>query len=51
MKYLEVKKINPYINGVVGQDINLTLIQKIKILFCKGISVALIGSDVQNKKS
>ena len=47
MKYLEIKKSNPYVTGVVGQDINLSFVQRIKLLFHKGISVALIGSDAR----
>ena len=47
MKYLEIKKSNPYVSGVVGQDINLSLSQRVKLLFYKGISIALIGSDVR----
>lgn len=39
--YLYIKGYNPYVNGVVGTDIKLTLKQKIKILFCKGISVCI----------
>jgi len=53
MKYLEIKKVNSYINdGVIGQDIDLSIYQKIKLLFCKGISIALISPKVyknQNK--
>ena len=39
--YLYIKAYNPYVNGVVGTDIKLTLKQKINILFSKGISVVL----------
>ena len=37
--YLYIKVSNPYIKGVVGTDIKLTLWQRIKILFCGGVSV------------
>lgn len=43
--YLYIKVKNPYINGIIGQDIKLTLRQKIEILFSKGISIALIGTN------
>lgn len=39
--YLYIRAKNPYIKGVVGTDIKLTLKQKIEILFSKGISVVL----------
>lgn len=39
--YLYIKAYSPYIIGVVGTDIKLTLKQKINILFSKGISVVL----------
>lgn len=41
-KYVEIKAYSPYIRGVVGKDIKLSFIQKLKILFSKGITVALI---------
>ena len=42
MKYLEVKRINRYVRGVVGQDIRLSLTERIRLLFLDGLSVALI---------
>ena len=39
--YLYIRAKSPYIKGVVGTDIKLTLKQKIEILFSKGISVVL----------
>ena len=42
---LKVKK-HPYVKGVVGSDIRLTLWQKILILFCKGVTVSFIGEEV-----
>lgn len=41
--YLYIKACNEYVDGVIGTDIDLTLWQKIQILFCKGISVFFIG--------
>lgn len=38
---LYIKVFNPYVDGIVGTDIKLSLSQKIKILFCKGISVCI----------
>lgn len=46
--YLYIKANNPYIHGVVGTDIKLTLKQKIDIFFSKGISVVLKGNDVSH---
>lgn len=39
--YLYIKTHNPYVDGIIGTDIKLNLQQKIKILFCKGISVCI----------
>ena len=39
--YLYIKAYSPYVKGVVGKDIKLTFIQKLLILFSKGISVCL----------
>lgn len=41
--YLYIKAHNEYVDGVIGKDIDLTLRQKIQILFCKGISVFFVG--------
>ena len=41
MVFYKLKKHTKYIKGVVGADIKLSLRQKIQILFCDGISVAL----------
>lgn len=49
--YLYIKADNPYVSGVVGNDIKLTFKQKIEILFSKGISVALIGADVRRGRT
>lgn len=38
---LYIKAFNSYIHGAVGTDIKLSFIQKIKLLFCKGISVCI----------
>lgn len=42
--YLYITAENPYIHGIVGTDIKLTLKQKIEIFFSKGISVVLRGN-------
>ena len=47
---LYLSKNNEYVTGIVGSDIKLTLLQKIQILFCKGVSVAFVGKDVYLKK-
>ena len=44
--YLYIKSHNPYVDGVVGTDIKLTFKQKIRILFCKGVSVC-IGNAIK----
>lgn len=41
--YLYIKTHNEYVDGVIGKDIDLTLRQKIQILFSKGISVCFVG--------
>lgn len=42
MKFMEIKKFNPYVCGVVGQDVRLTFRQRLRLLFCKGFTIALI---------
>lgn len=37
---------HPYVKGVVGADIKLTLWERIQILFCGGVSVMFHGKDV-----
>ena len=39
--YLYIKAYSPYISGIAGADIRLTFMQKIKILFCKGVCVCI----------
>ena len=39
--YLSIKAHNPYVPGIIGTDIKLTLKQRILILFCEGISVCI----------
>lgn len=41
--YLYLNVNNSYVNGIIGTDIKLTLLQRIQILFCGGISVVLHG--------
>ena len=38
---LYIEAFNPYIHGAVGTDIKLSFSQKIKIFFCRGISVCV----------
>lgn len=40
--YFVINRHNQYVKGVIGQDIKLSFIDKIKILFSKGIAVHLI---------
>ena len=44
--YLYIKTYSPYVEGIVGQDIELSLWQKLKIMFSKGISVVFIGEHL-----
>ena len=39
--YLYIRAYSPYVKGVIGKDIKLTLWQRIQVLFCGGISVSL----------
>jgi hypothetical protein len=41
--HLYIQAHHEYVNGVIGKDIDLTLWQKIQILFGRGISVFFIG--------
>lgn len=41
-KYMEIKRYNSYVRGVVGQDVKLTLLQRIKLLFSKGFTISLV---------
>lgn len=45
-----VKRNNEYVKGVLGQEIKLTFIERLKILFSKGIEIQLFGNDVWSKK-
>lgn len=49
-KLFIVKCRNEYIKGVLGQEIKLSLIERLKILFSKGIEIQLFGNDVWSKK-
>ena len=44
--FLYIKAFNHYVHGIVRTDIKLSYCQKIKILFCKGISVC-IGDSIK----
>lgn len=45
--YLYIQSLkHPYIKGIVGADITLTLWQRIQVLFCGGVSVIFYGKDV-----
>lgn len=47
--FYRIKAKNSYLKGVVGTDIKLTLSQKLRILFSKGISVCLFGSEFEGR--
>lgn len=42
MKLVKISVQNEYIRGVVGSDIPLTFMQRLRILFSNGIQVAFI---------
>lgn len=49
--YLYIQSHNhPYVKGIVNADIKLTLWQRIQILFCGGVSVLLVGRDIDKVK-
>ena len=41
MKCMKLVAYTPYVRGVTGADIKLTLKERIKLLFCEGVSVFL----------
>lgn len=43
--YIRYRK-HPYIKGIVGADIKLTLWERIQVLFCGGVSVMFHGKDI-----
>jgi hypothetical protein len=46
MRVFVFKTVNHYVHsGMIGQDINLTLKDRIKLLFCKKIAVCLFGNE------
>lgn len=47
MKLYKIKQYTPYICGVVGADIRLTLWERLRILFCKGIQVNFISESMK----
>lgn len=49
-KFLIIKRRNEYIKGVLGQELKLSFVEKLKILFSKGIEIQFIGNDVWSKK-
>lgn len=47
MKLYKIQQYTPYICGVVGADIRLTLWERLRILFCKGIQVNFISESMR----
>jgi hypothetical protein len=50
--YVKIKKENRYVTGVIGTVIRLSLSERIKILFSKGIEVVLThncGEDMREE--
>lgn len=48
--YFQIKTDNEYVKGILGHDLKLSFRDRLTILFSKGISVVLIGSDVYRKE-
>ena len=46
--FLHIRAFNPYVHGVVGTEIKLTLKEKIRVLFGKGIAL-YIGDDFKER--
>lgn len=46
MKTMIIKANNAYVSGVVGNDFTLTFGQKLKLLFCKKLTVVLVGNKI-----
>ncbi len=42
-----LRKTSPYVDGVVCADFRLSLKEKMRILFCDGVQVILVGEDVE----
>lgn len=50
IKTYTIKGYTPYVNGVVGHDFRLSFLQRLKILFCRGISVILVDETLRKEK-
>lgn len=50
IKTYTIKKYTPYVNGVVGADFRLSFLQRLKILFCRGITVILVDEKLSKEK-
>lgn len=48
-KYYKISKDHELFNGVIGRDIKLTLSQRIRILFSKGIQISFVGTGPTNE--
>ena len=46
----KLKGLSPYVDGIIGHDFHLSLWQRVKILFCSGISVFLMSEYIANKR-
>ena len=49
-KTYTIKGYTPYVNGVVGYDFRLSFLQRLKILFCRSISVILVDEKLRKER-
>lgn len=50
MGIAKIVAYTPYVKGIVGQEFRLTLLQRLKILFCKKLEVRLMSDDFKRRK-
>ena len=49
-KAYTIRGYTPYVNGIVGQDFHLSFWQRLKILFCDGVTVVLLNEKLKKEK-
>lgn len=49
-KLFKIKRYSPYVRGVVGQDIPLTLTDRLRILLSGGIQISLVEASLKNSE-
>jgi len=48
--FYELRKYTMYVNGIVGVEFKLSLKDKLKILFCSGVSVILFHGLAEDER-